>query len=105
MKKLIIALLVIALTSPVYAKDEKYWAAYAAQELIGQTLKAPSTAQWPGLETFDVTPVKGKSNSWHVSGYVDSQNSYGAMIRTHFKATIKKDKNGDMLLVGLKKRP
>ena len=87
------------------AGDEKYWAAYAAKEMISQTLKAPGSAEWQDITDFEVLPLAGHKNTWMVSGYVDAQNSYGAKLRNTFKAKIRKEADGGMTLVSLKMSP
>lgn len=68
---------------------------YIKESMIKPILKAPSTAEFPdGI----LSPYKG----WNISNgeefatfssYVDSQNSYGAMIRSQFSVTVCK-RNG-----------
>ncbi len=55
-----------------------------SKNLIKQSLKAPSTADfgYPSTKTTD-------SKTFVVSQSVDSQNSFGAMIKTHFDVTVK----------------
>ncbi len=55
-----------------------------AQKFVLDTLKAPSTEKFGG-ET--VTALG--DDTFEVSGWVDSQNSYGAMIRADFKVKLK----------------
>lgn len=59
----------------------------AAQKIIKENiLKAPATAQ------FSKCPLEGgrrEGNLIYVEGYVDAQNSFGAMIRTHYQATVR----------------
>lgn len=43
-------------------------------------LKAPSTAKFP----WTCSATKLQSGAWQVISYVDSQNSFGAMIRTNY---------------------
>ncbi len=50
-------------------------------------LKSPQSAIFPNINEFNVE-VKG--DVYVVTGYVDSQNSYGAMIRTPFTLSVKK---------------
>lgn len=54
------------------------------QDQVRARLKSPSTARFPGvLEKADsVTTYENGNKDW--SGWVDSQNSFGAMIRTEF---------------------
>jgi predicted amidophosphoribosyltransferase len=83
------------------AGDDKYWAAWAAKEMISKTLKAPSTATWQDITEFEVTDVPGGKNTWQVRGYVDAENSYGAKLRSNFKAIIFKEPDGGMVLISL----
>ncbi len=48
-------------------------------------LKSPASAQFP----VDMISIVGDdTRGYHVSGFVDSQNSYGAMIRNDFSADV-----------------
>lgn len=48
-------------------------------------LKSPASAQFP----VDLISIVGDdTRGYQVSGFVDSQNSYGAMIRNDFTATV-----------------
>jgi len=58
-------------------------------------LKAPSTAKFQDVLDFGVAPKKDHNGNaikdvWEVSGYVDAQNSFGAMIRTKWYVQLKK---------------
>lgn len=49
-------------------------------------LKSPSSAQFP----VDVISIVGdEQRGYHIEGYVDSQNGYGAMIRNDFTADVR----------------
>lgn len=66
-----------------------------AKHFVGKTLKAPTTAKWQDAGDFAVAPAKDKKGKpikdiWEVSGYVDAQNSFGAMIRTEWYVKMKK---------------
>jgi hypothetical protein len=50
--------------------------------MVQDKLKAPSTAE------FSNESVSGSGNSWNVSGSVDSQNSFGAKIRSSYTCSI-----------------
>jgi hypothetical protein len=43
-------------------------------------LKSPSTANFSGLAETEIISIK---KGYMVSGFVDSQNSFGAMVRTN----------------------
>lgn len=57
-----------------------------AKEAINSVLKAPSTAEYPGgfFTPFEGWNIAKKENIVELSSYVDSQNSFGAMIRSEF---------------------
>ena len=60
-------------------KDAQFIAKYE----ISNRLKAPSTAE------FEWNPTTNRiGDSWTVSGYVDAQNSFGAMIRSNYSIKI-----------------
>lgn len=49
-------------------------------------LKSPASAQFP----VDVISIVGDAErGYHIEGFVDSQNGYGAMIRNDFTADVK----------------
>jgi hypothetical protein len=54
---------------------------YMSQKFVNDRLKAPSTAKYPS--SSDVS-IKQTGNKWIVTGYVDAQNSFGAMIRQNY---------------------
>jgi hypothetical protein len=57
---------------------------------VKEFLKAPSTAEFPdGITQHDQWKFSRDQGISEVSSYVDSQNSFGAMIRTNFKARFK----------------
>jgi hypothetical protein len=53
-----------------------------AENEVKENLKAPSTASFSNIS------VSQNGNTWTVTGYVDAQNSFGAMIRSSFKVVI-----------------
>jgi hypothetical protein len=63
---------------------------YKAQEYVRANLKAPASATFPYYDSGSVTRVAGdqKGAMFDVISYVDSQNSFGAKIRTSFKCSI-----------------
>ena len=71
--------------------SEKEEAALYTQLVETQLLAAPASAVFPPLD--EVAVRKNADGTYQVSGFVDSQNSYGAMLRTHFSYRVEK-KNG-----------
>jgi len=59
-----------------------------AQDRIKKLLKAPSTAKFPSITKWDFTKDNGVVT---VSAYVDSENSFGAMLRSNFQIKYAKD--------------
>lgn len=64
-----------------YNQDEKAQIQAAAETIIASKLKSPGSAQFSNVTIKN--PVLGDSRSI-VFGDVDSQNSFGALLRTHF---------------------
>jgi hypothetical protein len=60
------------------------------ENFVEDSLKAPSTAEFSGV--FD-TVISGTGNDYTVSGYVDAQNGFSAMIRNNYNCQI--HDNGD----------
>ena len=63
-------------------EDKVFYAKYYAQEIVEQNLKAPSTAEFPWYD--EMTAKNSYGDVWTVTGYVDAENSFGAMIRQNF---------------------
>jgi hypothetical protein len=72
-----------ALRAKLDARREQ--ATEECEDSVKDRLKAPATAQFSEVET---TP--SGAESYDVAGAVDSENSFGALIRSHFtcKATL-----------------
>ncbi len=73
--------------------------AYAAQQFVEKSLKSPSTAEFPGL--FKSTVTKKGSDTYYISSYVDSENGFGAMIRSNYVVELKLKADGEISLVDL----
>lgn len=72
-----------------------------AKKCVKDHLKAPSTAKFS--EMWECAFQKGEGNIYMMTGYVDSQNSYGAMLQEQW--SIMAEVNGDkaslvMLTIG-----
>lgn len=64
-----------------YDSNNKFEAIAQCEARIEKLLKAPSTAEFDSDATG--------SGTWTVSGTVDSENSFGAMLRSNFQCTVK----------------
>lgn len=60
-----------------------------AQAFVKDRLKAPATAKFAHF-TDGHAELTGTCGEVRVTSYVDSQNSFGAMLRTHYTAVVKK---------------
>lgn len=73
---------------------------YCATLIVKDYLKAPSTAKFCKLSDATVTHLG--NGEYKVTGWVDAENSYGAMIRSDFivtyTATEKGFKNGNAII-------
>lgn len=61
-----------------------------SQNFVKAKLVAPSTAEFPSFS--DVKVTKAGECKFTVLGYVDSQNSFGAMLRTTYSADVRYDR-------------
>lgn len=77
-------------TSKVSDDDLAERAFYKSQEYMKGYLKAPAGADFPYYNSASVKRVAGdgKGTMYEVLSYVDSQNSFGAKIRTNYKCSI-----------------
>jgi len=88
---------VASLLDFVVTKDEGTNLQIKCQETIKTILKAPSTAKFPSISEWGFGKKDGVTI---VQGYVDSQNSFGAMIRSEFQFKIQNDKIISLIFEG-----
>lgn len=62
-----------------------------AQKIVKENLKSPSTAKFCSILQASVS---NSGNKYTVTGWVDSQNSFGATLRTSFTVTYSAIKHG-----------
>jgi hypothetical protein len=62
-----------------------------AQEFVNRTLKAPATAKYPSFSDDSVRVIYKGNCQFSVIGYVDAQNSFGALIRSRFAVDLSYD--------------
>lgn len=68
------------------------------EEFIGRRLKAPATAKYSHTQTLK------DGARYTVSGHVDAENSFGAMVRTDYTCVVADQGNGKWSLVDLSLR-
>ena len=76
----------------MYVSDAKYY----THERVLTMLKSPSTADF-GL--WDEKAIKWNDGTYYgytIKGYVDSQNGFGAMLRTHYTVNVGKNAKGEV---------
>lgn len=56
-----------------------------AEDVIKKNLKAPSTTKFVDVQAYELSNLK---DVWAVNGYLDSQNSFGAMIRNQWEVQL-----------------
>ncbi len=70
-------------------QDESTMAYVMMQGFVKRNLKAPATAKFPSLAWDDqVRVVRVSGQKYMVYGYVDAQNSFGALIRTNYTGVV-----------------
>jgi len=76
----------------MYVSDAKYY----AHERVLQVLKSPSTADF-GLWDEKATKWNdGEYYGYTIKGYVDSQNGFGAIIRSNYTVNVGKNSSGEI---------
>lgn len=68
-------------------KADEMEAIIMAEKIVKQKLVSPSSAKFP--RSSETTAVKVDEDTWVISSYVDSQNKFGAMLRTYYIAKVK----------------
>lgn len=69
---------------------DKSDAYYTSQTFVKNRLKSPTTAKFPHERDITVVPV-GDGLTYKIYAFVDSENSYGAMLRTKYYVKMIKD--------------
>ena len=60
-----------------------------AEDFVKKQLRSPSTAEFAGLFEKRDHITKIGTREYRIQSYVDSQNGFGAMIRSNWSCTIK----------------
>jgi hypothetical protein len=61
---------------------------------VKKSLKSPGSAKFPFAASKDCV-TKESDSTYFINCYVDSQNSFGALIRTYFQARVEFNSDGD----------
>ncbi|MCM4159537.1 hypothetical protein FHG64_16095 [Antarcticibacterium flavum] len=69
---------------PEDQRTDSYALIYA-EKAIKSKLKAPSTADFPGIRGAE---INREGDTFYVISYVDSQNGFGAMIRSYWEVRV-----------------
>ena len=77
-------------------KDPEQAAESVCEDYVTDRLKAPASAEFPGADRV----VSSTADEWTVVASVDSENGFGAMIRTDYVCTVR-DISGKWDLVSL----
>lgn len=75
------------------------WACEAAKDYVKTQLKSPGSAKFPSCGFSSDMKIRGNKEDmkgWIVEGYVDSQNGFGALLRTPFTVYLRVKKAGDV---------
>lgn len=84
---LFIFLLVITTSSSgSYSSDSEIDSYTTSKRIIEKVLKAPSTAEF---QSYDKSMISVSGDTYTVNGYVDAQNSFGAMLRSYYTVKLK----------------
>ncbi len=67
------------------SEDRKILSIVFAKSVIEDILKAPSTAKFVDVRAYELSNQK---DVWAINGYVDSQNSFGAVIRSQWEVQL-----------------
>lgn len=105
MKKLGLALYILMLIGCGQSSEQKQAtleldAKWECKNAAESMLKAPSTATFQPFLNFGMKQVDG--GYYSVNGYVDSQNSFGAMIRSRFVCVLESSESGQISLLEVK---
>ncbi len=83
-------------------RDNKSMAYIMMEDFVKRKLKAPSTAEFPGIFDGKLDHVKSLGGQkYRIVSYVDAQNTFGAQIRTRFVGEIQQTSEDEWQLISL----
>ncbi len=83
-------------------EDNSTMAYVMMQDFVKRGLKAPSTAKFPWMGDSQVIVARSKDQTYTVYGYVDAQNSFGALLRSEYTGVVRQVGEDQWELVNLK---
>lgn len=86
---------VVASSGPTSAE-----ALSVCQRFVTERLKAPRTAQFSTAEEASLEQLA--EDRWRARGFVDSENSFGALVRTDFDCIVTRGVDEQWRLIGLR---
>lgn len=92
--------ILVAVFAPESAIDRRASAFSVCTQFVTEQLRAPATAQFPAVSAAVVNRMSG--DEWEVRAHVDSQNGFGALLRSTFNCTVRFDGEDQWRLVDLK---
>lgn len=81
---LLICFVMMLFSKPSKPKLDEWTAQVSCESAVKQLLKSPSTAEFSGW-----IRVLNSDGTYTVTGNVDAQNSFGAMLRSSFSCTVR----------------
>jgi hypothetical protein len=87
---------------PAMPSDDSAAAFVMCKKFVGDRLKAPATADFASILSSTTRTLA--SDKYEVTSYVDSQNGFGAQIRTHYVCTVAAIGNDQWRLINLETR-
>ena len=75
-------------------RDLKYDAEVQAESFVTEKLKSPSTAEFGFANVTDLG-----NDEYEVTSYVDSQNSFGGIVRTDYSCKVKFTESGTKYII------
>lgn len=93
--KPILAAAALLIAATAHASDDHISAKMMCQKFVAKSLKAPATARFSSMSETAAIPsneakFKHLPNAWDSAGYVDAQNSFGAMLRQEYFCTMQR---------------
>ena len=82
------------ITDYTLTTEEKSLIQLATEKAVEKILKSPATAKFSSFNDYKFNKKQGIAT---IEGYVDSQNGFGAMIRSNFKAQYDMNNGGQII--------